>query len=224
MYSGILESKKTNQLSPIGVSGLTHEYLFEEPSPNVIDSVGSTNGTPVNGVLFEVAGFEGNAVQFDGVNDYISFPDNLGIIGFPFSVSFYLKKTNAADRITALNMRTSTAFFGFDIDIRSNEIYCGYGNGLGLSGTSDRRTFVNYSAWINDINWNKIAVEFIDKDTIKLYKNSILFTMGVHSGGDFTPDFNSNVKLMADLSAPAYGNGKIDTLKIYNRLLNADEK
>jgi hypothetical protein len=221
MKIGIIESKKI--LQPIAVSGLTHEYLFEEPSPNVIDTVGSTNGTPYGGVTFEESGMEGNAVLFNGTDGRIIFPDNLEINSFPFSVSFYLKKTTAGDRITPLNQRESSKYVGFDIDIRSNAIYCGYGNGLGKEVT-DRRTFVNTSAGINDVNWNKISVEFIDKDTVKLYKNSQLFSMTFHSGGNFEPNFDSNVKLMVDQSAPYYSSGFIDSLKIYNRTLTSQEQ
>lgn len=220
-YTGIIESKKTS----IVVAAPIHQYNFEETSgTSVIDSIGTLNGVN-NGATINQTGFEGKCYQFDGVNDYIDYPSNLGISGFPFSVSFRVKQTVAGDRVLPLNGRSAGSYKGFDIDIRSNAIYVGYGNGFG--DINARRTFFSSTAGINDTNWHKIAVEFIDVNTINIYKDSIYFATVYHSGSTSTSyptDFNCTYKSMTDLSGPVYSKGFLDTLKIYNRLLNETEK
>lgn len=225
-YSGIIESKKHSAVNPN--TGL-HAYDFEEPSGELIDLIGNINGTP-NGVTYDVAGFEGKAYQFDGVDDFVQFPNNLEMASFPFAVSFYIKKLASGDRITAVNGRSNDRYAGFDIDIRSNAIYCGYGNGGDVSTPLNRRTFVNTAAGINDTDWHKISVEFIDKSTIKLYKDSTLYNMTYHSGGSasgWSTNFNYQLRLMSDIASPSteiYSKGILDKLRTYNRLLNSYEK
>jgi len=71
-------------------AGLLHRYSFTDGDSGAVDSIGGKHGTLEGG-----ATIIGNAVQFDGNNDYVNLPDEL-ITGFT-SVTFEAWFTCAAD-------------------------------------------------------------------------------------------------------------------------------
>ncbi|MCJ7516141.1 MAG: LamG domain-containing protein, partial [Dehalococcoidia bacterium] len=69
---------------------LVNRYSFTNGDTTAVDSVGGQNGSLVNGAIIS-----SNAVQFDGVNDYVNLPDGL-ITGYT-AVSFEAWFTRTAD-------------------------------------------------------------------------------------------------------------------------------
>jgi arabinan endo-1,5-alpha-L-arabinosidase len=56
-------------LASVAHANLTHRYSFTNGDSGAVDSVGGSNGTLVNGAYIS-----NNAVQLDGVNDYVNLP------------------------------------------------------------------------------------------------------------------------------------------------------
>jgi len=75
-------------------SGMVSYWNFDETSGTVAsDSVGTNNGTLVNGPVW-TTGKVGGALQFNGVDDHVSIPDSqvLRDLTSTFSVSFWVNK------------------------------------------------------------------------------------------------------------------------------------
>jgi hypothetical protein len=66
-------------------AGLLHRYSFTNGDPCAVDSVGAKHGTLEGG-----AAISGNAVQLDGVNDYVNLPGGLltGLTNLTFEAWF----------------------------------------------------------------------------------------------------------------------------------------
>lgn len=86
-------------------------YYTLDNTPN--DAKGTSNGTLINGLGYAVAKIN-NGLNFDGINDSFSLPDNFFKPSGDFTVSFWLNVSNLAD--------------SFVLDIGGGQQ--GYGDGL----------------------------------------------------------------------------------------------
>ena len=71
-------------------------YYTADSTPN--DALGTYNGTLVNGATYGT-GIINQGFSLDGVNDYVSLPDNMFQPTGDFSISLWVKKTVANSRI-----------------------------------------------------------------------------------------------------------------------------
>lgn len=77
-------------MQPNIYAGLLHRYSFTDRDASAIDSIGARHGTLQGG-----AAISGNAVQLDGLNDYVNLP--AGLISGHTSLTFEAWFTCAAD-------------------------------------------------------------------------------------------------------------------------------
>ena len=83
-------------------SGLVAAYAFNEGSgTSISDTSGNSNTGTTSGPTWTSPGKYGNALSFDGVNDYVTVPNSssLDISGTNLTVSFWANISNANDGI-----------------------------------------------------------------------------------------------------------------------------
>jgi hypothetical protein len=195
-----------NQTNQSGgtTAGLVAYWKFDESSGTVAsDSSGNNNtGNLTNGPVF-AAGKFGNALQLDGVNDYV----RIGDLDFsPITISLWTKQDVVTSGWHSVVMKPYT--YGFETN--GQNMYFGIGNGATWSAEPSIPFTLG--------QWEHIAAAF-DGSTITMYKNGV--QTGTPRSATLT---NSNTQLLigswngAELFA-----GAIDDVRIYNRTLSAGE-
>jgi hypothetical protein len=106
---------------------LTNYYTFDS-TPN--DAKGGANGTLINGLGYSPAKIN-NGLNFDGINDSFSLPDNVFKPSGDFSVSFWIK------------LSTTNICFALDIGGAQS----GFGSGLVIYAPSGSNSFRLYSGF-----------------------------------------------------------------------------
>lgn len=207
--------------------GLVGWWTFDGKDINgtkAADASGNGNiGTLINGPTPAI-GKLGQALSFDGVNDYVTMNNANGIFGDTGSIAFWVKSTTDADaRMWRLEDVTLT---GMTIEIGNgaaavltNELITIFWN---PNGTRVGYTTTNRNE-LFDGNWHHIAIT-ADNVSYKIYLDGISKTVTVGSGS------NSGQWPKADggsfyhsISDTKFLNGTLDDVRIYNRALNSDE-
>lgn len=199
-------------LTAVAHADLLSYWNFDEGSGTIAhDSVGSNNGTLVNGPVW-TTGKIGGALSFDGVNDYIALS------------SFTVSTNNAT---IALWFNTSADFSGNYNQqgylISGNNQYTDYlavvNEGTAryaIAGETDLQN--DYFVYVPNVvlkdQWNHVAVSF-DNKTAKTYLNgelidtrSVIDSLDIWKIGGRTTEFY---------------NGKIDDVRIYDNALSQTE-
>ena len=190
-----------NKCHPLS-KGLVACYLFNEMTgETVFDLSGNNNnGTLENGVAWGSGGLD-----FDGVDDYVDTTSLNIAVGETITLEFWGKPHHLRTGGDIGLMVGSAYGFGVDATFDSTFIMkAGVGN---YYGTTD--------AVLDDIRYHFIAVVSSTSTTVYLNgRNHITHAVG-HSGGTvLIGKRDTNVQ---------YFNGSIDSVRIYNRALSAEE-
>ncbi len=202
-------------------SGLVMQLMLNETSGTTApDSSGNgNNGTLTNGPTW-VGGKYGNAVQFDGTNDYIAVNDSPSLdftTGFTAEMWIY----------NTLPFSAGTA----------NKWIFGKGQGDSYSAYWDKSTgYVYFRLFISGalrtlasskkkmgVNvWQHWAFTY-DGTTgvMKIYVDGELDTTATYVGAIGTND--NALRIGSDVTGGTYFQGKIDAVRFYNRELSAEE-
>jgi|GEM_PF-1913107 len=210
---------KLSQYTP--PSGLLCWWKFDEMSGSaVIDS----SGNGYNGALQDsptcVAGKYGNALSFDGTNDFVRWTPKMVQDDFTFACWFKTSyKGDGIDHwLTKPLLHSECANtlddFGFGIDSNGK---LAFGNG---DSSTDRT--INGNTLVSDNNWHFGAVTR-EKSTgnIKLYVDGNLDASGV--GGTTSLNDNLDLDIAYGSDGGGYFNGLIDNVMIFNRVLSLTE-
>jgi len=187
---------------------------------NANDSVGSNNGTLMSGATF-TTGKSGQALRFDGVDDYVSLSDVDFKSNVPRSMAFWVKTSDAGDPITFGHLKG--AFFG-----RGN----GTTQHLHLGIASGKQTIEWYDSGaqsiqgtsnIADNNWHHLVFVSDGAGTVSLYVDGALENSGafVHTSGSTSTRLGSQYE-----GNPIYSyffNGSLDEVLFFDRALSASE-
>jgi len=177
----------------------------------------ANNGTLVNGPLWTTGGKYGNAISFDGVNDYVSAPDSSTLdLGATGTIEAWVKfdTLNRWHGIMAKGNANNDAVHNYALEINSsNKPLCIFGNGSSArqvtSGTSiTAGAFIHFAC-----TW--------DGSTIRLYINGVLNTSGSQT---FVPGANASLLYIGQYGGNADRlDGIIDEVRIYDRARSATE-
>ena len=182
-------------------------YALDETSgTTAADSSGNGhNGTLTNGPTW-VAGKYGNALSFDGSNDYATIGD-VDIPGTAFTLSLWIKHAAAQSGWGSVVMKPLT--YGFEAS--GNNLYFGVGNGSNWSAEPSLPMDVGV--------WQHVAAVFTGS-SLSLYKNGV--QVGSAVGASLT---NSNVPLLFGswTGSAEFFNGQIDNVRLYDRALTLAE-
>jgi len=205
-----------------GEYGLVAGWNFDDNLTDV-----SANGNNLTGVNIAAGDYSataqyGKAIDLDGSSEYASRTDDGGL-DFGASDSFTLEAwfkaggAMADSRLLAKQDNVGEGDPGYQIVIDSDVI-----KATVVGGTGDEQVTSNSGTDINDSAWHHIAVVRDNGNTIKLYLDSVekdsdtdTITNSLGNSRDFT--------IGSEQGGSQYFNGLIDSVRIYNRALSADE-
>ncbi|MBF61578.1 MAG: hypothetical protein CMP05_06220 [Xanthomarina sp.] len=200
---------------------------------------GDTNDSSINGndgINFGATfandrfGNPNSAIYFDGVNDYVNFP-NISELkpDLPISFSFWIKyeSYNSDDRDvfnTSFEEDRNTGVY-FNSQMSTGNYAINYGDGSYSYVTSTRRSFVTNEA-IDTNNWHQIIIIINSANNMKIYVDC-MDNGGVYSGSGGALQYSASSGCIGrhdrDLGAPAnYFKGAIDDFRYWNRELTVD--
>jgi hypothetical protein len=168
------------------------------------DSVGTNHGTRpsttltggVPGPSF-TTGKIGKAFTFDGINDYVSLPDNSLNLTSKFSYSFWINSndTTTGAKIVVGNVQSPRSiysfFHGYEIGTGSGKYYFYFRSGFNL------QIFVETTNVVNNGNWNHIVVTYDPTNLTtgaKIYVNGTLNIQGNTLGTSNPIGYSSPMK------------------------------
>ncbi|MDR4507969.1 MAG: SBBP repeat-containing protein [Candidatus Brocadiaceae bacterium] len=216
--------------TPTPNPNLMAHYEFTEGSgPDVTDSSGNGNDGAINGAVWS-SGISGAGLSFDGVNDSVDFPTNLGITG-ELTVSAWVYPTAAPNGLG----RIIAATYNW-----SNNAALRRGWSLGLdSGSDDRIRFRVHDSsgssasvaidtfFADNLNrWTHVVGVFSPSEHTRLYVNGIMVSLDVtnipaaiaYAGG-----VNLRLGMRADTVTRGMWQGGIDDVRIYDQALSDQE-
>jgi hypothetical protein len=197
---------------------LVGRWHFDDVSGNTVpDSSGyGNNGTIYGATLVDSKPGLGKALSFNGANNYISIPHN-NIFNFgtgDFTVEFWMRQTGTSGQQLIINKDDGNWQSGHGWEIWSNA-------GAASWSIFPYPSFENRSGTgAGDGNWHHVAFTRAF-GVVKGYIDGIEKASGSCSQSISTS--NPIYLGRGSIWAPAYFNGLIDEVAVYNRSLSADE-
>ena len=197
---------------------VAHWRMDDVTEQTVRDYYGCYDGTMTNMSSFaRVKGQRGNALSFDGIDDYVRIADFKGITGAGSrTCSAWIKTSKASGDI----LTWGSTDIGAKWIIRTNE--------NGTLRTEVSAGYLYGSTVLTDNRWHHVAVAFSDDGSpnvneIQLYVDGQLETIGGISPQQVNTAATQDVQIGGYAVGPRYFQGIIDDVRIYSRALNAQE-
>lgn len=211
-------------------SNLLLHYAFDG---NTLDSSDNDNHGTNFGGAFTFDRFDNpeSAILFDGINDYIEFPNIEDLKpNLPVSFSFWIRYDSEDPQDldifnTSFEENRSSGIF-FNTQISTSKYGVSFGDGSNTYTSQTRRTYVSDEP-IEFGQWHHIALVVNSETDMKIYIDCREFG-GSYSGTGGTL-FYSNLpgnigRHDRNLNAPAnYFKGAMDDFRYWDRSLNIDE-
>jgi hypothetical protein len=217
---------------------MTAWFPFDETSGSISnDIVANNDGTQINGPI-AAAGKVAGALCFDGLNDFVTAPDNASIdVGQgDISIDAWIRTTSTAGLQIICDKREQTASLptrGYSFYISSGQL------GFQLADASGTNNFCSCTLSASCTNWGAGAPGFVADGNwhlvaVTVQRNSVtggkFFVDGVQVG-TFDPtcrqgnlDNSSPLTVgRRSFSSTAFFNGCIDELEIFKRVLTPTE-
>ena len=178
------------------------------------DSSGNLrNGTLINGPVWNASGTLNGALQFDGVNDYVSVAEYKGILGTSSrTCAAWIKTPGTAQNMVILGWGGQQWVFGL---FGSGELTV-YAGG----------PYIKTALLVNDDQWHHVAAVMTDDGSpnvseITLYVDGILQTTVNAPGVINTPQANDVLIGAFSAGTPAgFFKGLLDDVRLYNMALS----
>ncbi len=190
---------------------LVAQYHFDEGlGQTTADSSGNNFNGDINDATW-TSGIYGDALMFDGSNDYVNIPDNDKLDPYEITIETWVfistQPTNNGDVVA----KGANSGYRFRINSNNRRIFF-FDRGSTNSLQSTSAIPLN--------NWTHIAVVGSDSG-LRIYINGELDASNTVAYGH--PNTGSSLKIGAEPNFGAYFNGKIDEVSIYNEALSAQE-
>ena len=200
--------------------------LWDGSANEVIDSIGSVNGTSFNGAAIVQDSILCNGAYFDGTNDYVSmgnsFNNIFGNSNDTFTITTWIKPTSLSSDVS--NHGTANTFIAKASDPSNDNLEIGITPGGQIHlylDTSGNDTQANFGAGvITPGNWYFIAVTY-DGDDVSVTINNSTTTDDRWSGNLDTAN-GSPFTLGTTRHIDTSFNGYMDEVKIYDSALSIE--
>lgn len=199
--------------------------LDETTGALAADSSGSGNNGTTSGPLW-VPGKSGNALSFDGVNDYVTLPNSIANSSIG-SVAMWVKTgVNFTDTITPL------FYFSPTTDGNGggshNELHLDFNASdqlhLFIEGAASGDVNVTSPLSYNDNAWHHVAATWDINGNAILYVDGVQVGSVVHNAVAFISSASTYLGRPALTSASTrYYNGMMDDVRLYNTVLSPAE-
>ena len=170
-------------------------------------------------------GFGNRSRSFDGVDDYISIPDNPSLPTGAQTISAWVKTENSGDYADLVSQWDNAGEAGFVIlKLQDNQIAFYITNTGSTSGNGSRFTQTGSGYRINVGSWYHVSCVFDPSNSMKIYINGILAS--TNSNNIHSSIYDSGNDLLigerADIANRNW-HGNIADVRIYDAALTATE-
>ncbi len=188
-------------------------FNFDEGSgTTATDSANGHVGTLLNGATWTTSGQYGGAVVLDGSNDYIQIPhaSQLSITG-EITITAWVYKVSTDGWDALVSKGTTGDNHNYSLNTNNASVTFSFWNG---------QYYDSYSSFtLNKNRWYHLAATYHDaSNTVKLYRDGVLLTTLTSNGSLLA---NSEALLIGRCTTPSYFHGRVDDLRIYDRVLDA---
>jgi hypothetical protein len=206
----------SNLFTVFDSSGLVGYWKFDEGSgTTATDSSGHNNtGTLINGPTW-TTGKVGNALSFDGVDDYVSTLSNTSLSPSIATISVWIKPNATQSTNTRIINIQDTSGKNYDLSILQSSYKIDFVNWNGSYASVDLAS----TSAVPPNEWTHIVV-VVGNQNNRLYINGVLEASSTSSS---TQPGSSILSIGRHLTAGWYFNGFIDEVAIYNRALSTSE-
>jgi hypothetical protein len=194
-------------------------YPFDETAGTTApEDIGGDDGTLMNFNFGSpsgwVNGVHGNALSFDGLNDYVSLSGGALNLTNNFTVSVWLSPRNASGGGAFLSVRSSYRTSGLRFFILRNSLLL-----QGLTKAGWKSVTLAQGAFQNGV-WYHVAIVY-NKPTITAFVNGVNQGSNAVWYGGFV--MNPAYPTKIGTEGIYYFNGTIDEVMVFNRSLTAGE-
>lgn len=216
-------NRRTNQnttlTSPNLKTGLVGHWTFDGKDliNNAADSSGNGNTGYLNGFTSTTTttGKLGQALEFDGVDDHVSNSNSSTFNLETNSVSVWFKTTGSGFARIVTKLNQSSTRMPFEIRRNTN-------NTIQYTIFNGTAVAVNSDTTLNDGQWHHAVGTRVKGGALKLYIDGVLQSdQKTDTLGDTTVSSDLSIGAREDGANPF--DGTIDDVRIYNRVLSADE-
>jgi M6 family metalloprotease-like protein len=203
--------------------GLAAEWKLDESAGTTAkDALGLHDGTLRNTTGVWVAGKTGNALTFDGTNDYVEITGYKGVAGTASrTCSAWIKTSGSTSNMVIMDWGTAVSGQKWLFGIFAT----------GQLALYTWTPYIQTNITVTDNQWHHVAAVLTNDGTpdvseIKLYVDGLLQATTVSSSQAINTIWAANVLLGACDNAGAKGfyfNGLMDEVRIYNRQLTETE-
>ena len=208
-------------------SGLTHYWGLEG---NGTDTVGGANGTLMNDPT-TIAGQDGTALQFDGVNDYVVLPDLTYTNEFSLSFSFrvadnsgtgiqYFYSHGGVGTQNSIHVSLAEASYS-NSSVRNNLVTTVWDSNDPTSGQVN----VDISSLIGDGQWHSYTMTVSAGGGTQVYVDGVLSGSMARGGDAINPTGNAYIGARSDLASDRFLNAGscMDSVALFNHALAPSE-
>ena len=220
------DTRKIYTKLPISKTGCLAYYNFEQTTGDLINQATTSNGFPDglgssadgtnNGATQTATGKFGNAWSFDGSNDYVNLTANT-LLGNNWSFGMWLKGDSSGQT-------PSLWHFAGKGSADSSEVFNIYDQGGGISYEVQSTGYgVIPTASLDDGQWHYVVITY-DGSDMRAYVDNTLEDTHPTVAGDSSAQARDLVIGKRDRgSSPAWFDGLIDEMTIWNRVLTTSE-
>ncbi|MFA6022956.1 MAG: LamG-like jellyroll fold domain-containing protein [Candidatus Pacearchaeota archaeon] len=215
-----------NQQSDSSVNMYGNVLLMHlnEASGILNDSSGrGNNGRDVGGVTYSASGKYGNAISFNGINDYLNITHSSSLnLGNNLTVEAWIYPRNLTNRVAIYSTRVNNPAGSWQLEVGRGNFHTNVVvvSGINTWVAESANNAVTLNAW-NHIVYTRNGT---GTGTSKIYVNGQLQTLQAETAYSFVD--NSDSKMIGagtSLLADHFFNGTIDEVAVYNRTLSAAE-
>ena len=179
------------------------------------DVVNGNNGSILNGATYNSA--QGGYFEFDGVDDQVDFDQPAILESYPLSIDIWFYSShNNSGIITKGRTRGSSSQRDFDITGTGTDIRFLISRGSGYNFIMDN-TYPSLNVWHHlSVSWDGTT----GTNGAKMYLDGALYAQATSSSTSFAASHD----IFAGGNRSGFMmNGRISTIKMYNKALSADE-
>lgn len=218
-----LLSRLDSDITTISTDNLIGWWKLDETNGVIANdsSPSGQNGTLNGGLTFSgcsITGQSGNALYFDGSNDYIGLADDFYDMGTnkSFTLTAWVKVTSASSYSIFHKGATGTGAPGYWFRLSASFAY------IGINDTSGSPSSFLGTASVFDDNWHFVAA------SISRTSNTFMYVNGQYIGqADLTSEGNIDFGGILSIGARHTGGlafkGGIDDARIYNKAMSQVE-
>jgi len=187
-------------------------YRFDTGSgTTLVDSSGNGNDGIISGASW-VSGKFGNALEFDGENDYVNISDSPSLSLKNMTITFWFYPKSTKRRVLQKQLE-------YDFYINDNsELEFWFSDGSFWYGGSSEGCYLSVS--LNQ--WHFVAAEVNTSGIGKLYVDGNIVTCQAYEPF-YLGDTSSPLRLGTTIDSQQFFNGTLDELRIFNRTLTDEE-